>query len=258
MPIQPQEPRRLYRKIADQLRKVLDAGEFAPGDRLPPERDLAVQLGVSRPSVREALIALEVEGLVEIRMGSGVYVRARDPAVALRSVSGDGPFEVIRARLLIEGELAAHAAQVMNPGQIAGLRLAARVMEEEAKRGLAPTRGDRIFHLRLAEASDNAVLLRLVAELFDERDSPLFAKLGSHFEDAQSWALAIDEHNAVIDAIARHVPAEARAAMQHHLQASQDRLAAGWGAATESAAAPAVSRGAAAAVVEASRTGEPG
>ena len=241
MPIQPIEPRRLYRKIADQLHRLIDAGEFAVGERLPAERELAAQLGVSRPSVREALIALEVEGWVEVRMSSGIYVRARDPALPLRNVSADGPFEVIQARLLIEGELAAAAAERMNAGQVAGLRLAMRVMDEESRRGVMPIRGDRLFHLRLAEASDNAVLLRLVTELFDERDNPLFARLGSHFESAPSWALAIAEHNAVVDAIARHAPAEARAAMHHHLQASQDRLGAGWGGVTEGAAKPAPS-----------------
>ena len=72
MPIQTIEPRRLYRQIADQLRALIERGELPAGARLPPERDLATQLGVSRPSVREALIALEVEGLVEVRMGSGL------------------------------------------------------------------------------------------------------------------------------------------------------------------------------------------
>jgi len=236
MPIQPIEPRRLYRKIADQLRKLIEAGEFAVGARLPPERDLAVQFGVSRPSVREALIALEVEGLVEVRMGSGVYVRQADLARPSRGVSAEGPFEVINARLLIEGELAAVAAQRMNAGQIAGLRLALRVMKDESGRGVMPTRGDRMFHLRIAEAADNAVLLRLVTELFDERNNPLYARLGSHFEGDQSWAEAIAEHGAVIEAIACHAPVEARAAMQRHLQRSHDRFAAGWGTAPESTA----------------------
>src|SRR6266576_2213344 len=74
MPFHSIEPRRLYRQIADQIRSLIRAGEFVAGSRLPPERDLAKQLGVSRPSVREALIALEVEGLVEVRIGSGIYV----------------------------------------------------------------------------------------------------------------------------------------------------------------------------------------
>ena len=77
MPLQAVEPQRLYRQIADQLRTLIQSGEFVAGSRLPAERDLAKQLGVSRPSVREALIALEVEGWVEVRTGSGVYVLDR-------------------------------------------------------------------------------------------------------------------------------------------------------------------------------------
>ncbi|MFX5271933.1 GntR family transcriptional regulator, partial [Acinetobacter baumannii] len=74
MPLEAVEARRLYRQIADQLRGLIERGEYAVGTKLPTERDLAEQLKVSRPTVREALIALEVEGLVRIRVGSGIYV----------------------------------------------------------------------------------------------------------------------------------------------------------------------------------------
>ena len=80
MPIKAVEPQRLYRRIAEQIARLIRRGEYKPGERLPPERDLARQLKVSRPSVREALIALEVEGYVEVRVGSGVYVTQRRPA----------------------------------------------------------------------------------------------------------------------------------------------------------------------------------
>lgn len=83
MPFQPIEPRRIYRQIADQLRQLIQSGEFAVGSRLPPERDLAVKMGVSRPSVREALIALEVQGLIEVRVGSGIVVIGREPEPCL-------------------------------------------------------------------------------------------------------------------------------------------------------------------------------
>src|SRR5688572_33361469 len=75
MPLQAVESQRLYRQIAEQLRGLIAQGEFGAGSRLPAERDLARQLGVSRPSVREALIASEVEGWVEVRVGSGIYAR---------------------------------------------------------------------------------------------------------------------------------------------------------------------------------------
>lgn len=225
MPIQTIEPRRLYRQIADQLRGLVERGEYAVGSRLPPERDLALQLGVSRPSVREALIALEVEGLVEVRMGSGIYVLPPERARA-RPVSAEGPLETIRARQLIESELAAHAATHMKKAQVAGLRNAVALMQQEVDSGHTPTRGDRLFHLRIAEATENSVLERIVGELFDERHNPLFEQLGSHFESAGSWTAAIAEHHAVIEAIASRSPDAARAAMAAHLANSHDRFTA--------------------------------
>jgi GntR family transcriptional regulator, transcriptional repressor for pyruvate dehydrogenase complex len=227
MPLQTIVPRRLYRQIADQLRQLIERGEFAVGARLPPERDLAVQLGVSRPSVREALIALEVEGWVEVRMGSGIYVCAR-PAGQARRVTAEAPLETIRARQLIESELAAQAARQMKKAQIAGLREAISLMEDAIAAGRMPTQGDRLFHVRIAEAGDNSVLLRIVSELYDERHNPLFEQLGSHFETSRSWATAIAEHRAVVDAIAARSPQAAREAMSHHLHSSHSRFTASW------------------------------
>ena len=227
MPLQTIEPRRLYRQIAGQLRALIEQGEFSVGSRLPPERDLAQQLGVSRPSVREALIALEVEGHVEVRMGSGIYVRLNDAASA-PVVSAEAPLETIRARQLIESELAAYAATHMKKAQVAGLREAIALMESEAAAGHLPSRGDRLFHTRIAEACDNSVLLRVVGELFDERHNPLFEQLGNHFETERSWAAAIAEHRAVVEAIARQSARAARAAMARHLARSHDRFTANW------------------------------
>jgi DNA-binding FadR family transcriptional regulator len=99
LPLEAIEPRRLYRRIADQLRLLIDQGEFPVGSRLPAERELASQLGVSRPTVREALIALEVEGRLKIRVGSGIYVIEPQPAAAIANgASIEGPFEILRAR----------------------------------------------------------------------------------------------------------------------------------------------------------------
>ncbi|KQW39014.1 FadR/GntR family transcriptional regulator [Rhizobacter sp. Root404] len=226
MPIQTIEPRRLYRQIADQLRGLLERGEYAVGSRLPPERDLALQLGVSRPSVREALIALEVEGLVEVRMGSGIYVLPPDDAPRTHHVGAEGPLETIRARQVIESGLAAHAAQHMKKAQIAGLRNAVALMQQELDSGLLAWQGDRLFHARIAEASENSVLVRIVGELHDERHNPLAEQLISHFETERSWRAAIDEHLAVIDAIASRSPEAARSAMATHLQNSHDRYTA--------------------------------
>jgi GntR family transcriptional repressor for pyruvate dehydrogenase complex len=228
MPLHAVEPRRLYRQIADQLRALIAAGEWPLGTRLPPERDLAVQLGVSRPSVREALIALEVEGLVEVRMGSGIYVTALEAGAARGAGVGEalGPFDIIRARALIEAELCAVAARACTPALLKRLRAAIKHMEDDIAGGVMPLRGDREFHLALAEASANAALVRVVSELFDERNNPLFEQLGRHFENARSWRCAVAEHRAVVRAVAAGEAAAARKAMQAHLQNSHDRFAA--------------------------------
>ncbi len=227
MPLQTIEPRRLYRQIAEQLRTLIAGGEFALGSRLPPERDLATQLGVSRPSVREALIALEVQGVVEVRMGSGIYVTAQAPVQRPPEIESElGPFEIIKARQLIESELAALAARHKPAAALKRMRAAVKQMEEDIARGLMPYLGDREFHVALAEASDNAALVRVVTSLWDERKKPVFEQLGRHFENAASWRVAVAEHRAVIHAVAGGDVAGARAAMRRHLGNSHDRLAA--------------------------------
>lgn len=223
------DTRRLYRQIADQLRQRIAAGDYALGSRLPPERDLAVQLGVSRPTVREAVIALEVEGLVEVRMGSGIYVVGQRGALAVAANGALGPLETIRARQLVERELAAEVARSARRSAAAGgLREAIARMERDLAGGVMPIEGDRQFHLCLAEASDNAALLRVVGELYDERENPLFERLGHLFEDVSSWRKAVAEHRAVADAVAEGDAARARAAMHVHLELTHERFIAAW------------------------------
>ena len=154
------KPQRLYRQIADQIARLIERGEYKPGERLPPERDLAKQLGVSRPSVREALIALEVEGYVDVRVGSGVYVRgpAGRARKRARLAADSGPFELINARWLIESECAALAAKNATPAQIKRDREALDAMNRDRKRNVMPLDADRLFHLRIAEAGGNSAL----------------------------------------------------------------------------------------------------
>lgn len=231
MPFQPIEPRRLYRQIADQLRQLIQSGEFAVGSRLPAERDLAAKMGVSRPSVREALIALEVQGLIEVRGGSGIVVIGREPVRLLDNAHG--PLEIIRARQLIECELAAVAARCEDSTLVPDLEETLREMEVDIAARILPIRGDRNFHLRIAQASENSPLLAVVTQLFDERNGPLFARLGSHFERETTWRQAVAEHRAVVRAIERNDPQGARQAMSHHLERFHERFSAGWAAPTE-------------------------
>lgn len=225
MPIQPIEPQRLYRQISNQLRTLLLAGEFPVGSRLPAERDLSVQLGVSRPSLREALIALEVEGYIEVRMGSGIYVCEPPPAAQGFDLSAEeGPLELIRARALLEGEVAATAAKTGTKRQFDAVAEAIDRMESDANAGIKPVEADRLFHVRVAEATGNSVLVGVVERLFDSRLGPLFDQLHSHFETPDIWANAIAEHRLVLQALRARDPVAARAAMQGHMEISYKRL----------------------------------
>ena len=234
MPIPTAEPQRLYRQIAEQLRQLMASGEFAVGSRLPAERDLAVQLGVSRPSVREALIALEVGGMIAVRTGSGIYVqsaRALKPAVPNKV--GDtpaewGPLEVMSARILVESEVAALAAQNAQKKDLQAIRAALQQMKQEAARDEVPRQGDEAFHEAIAQACGNSVLLDTVQRFWMARNGPLFARLGDYFEHPASWQAAIAEHQAVLDAIEVSNANAARKAMQKHLKQAHKRYSASW------------------------------
>lgn len=237
MPIRAVEPQRLYRRIADQIVRLIKRGEYKTGSRLPPERDLARLLKVSRPSVREALIALEVEGFVEVRVGSGVYVaepraaaRARTPDRSSRLNADSGPFELISARRLLESECAALAARNASAAQVKRMRAALAAMARDRKRDEMPLANDRRFHLEIAEASGNSALALAVHTLWDQRTGPLFLQLEHHFDTPELWQAAIVEHEAVVAAIEAHDPAKARAAMRRHMDRAAHRFQRSWSA----------------------------
>jgi DNA-binding FadR family transcriptional regulator len=229
MPLQAVDNRRLYRQIADQIAALIEKGEYGGGERLPPERDLAKQLGVSRPSVREALIALEVEGYVEVRVGSGVYVLGPRPAARAEPLPADsGPFELIKARWIIEAECAALASKQASRAQIRAMEEALDQMQADRDKGAMPLASDRLFHLRIAEASGNSALALVVKTLWDQRTGPLFLRLEHHFDTPQLWDLAIKEHRDIVAAIARHDAGGARAAMRHHMNHAAKRFSKSW------------------------------
>lgn len=229
MPIQAIEAPRLYRQVADQLRQLIDSGEYAVGSRLPTERELAEQFGLSRPTVREALIALEVEGRIRIRVGSGIYVRGKAGAAQPAQDNDEGPFELLRAREFIEGAVAAEAALQAKPEDIRKLDdVLARMKTSDHPSG-ATIGLDREFHTTVAGILGNAVLVRFIGEMFDQRLNPYFERLSSYFENVQSWQTAIEEHIAVRDAIAAGDSDGAKAAMQEHLRLSQLRFSRNFG-----------------------------
>lgn len=203
------------------------------GSRLPAERDLATQLGFSRPSVREALIALEVEGVIEVRTGSGIYVKTlgkKKPAQAnaLNTPAEWGPLEVMRARSLIEAEMAAMAAEYASAQDVKAMATALKAMQKDANAGRIPRDSDIAFHMAVANACANSVMHDTLELYLEARNGPLFERLGDYFESPTSWAAAIAEHQEVLDAIEAHDPQRARKTMQKHLNQAHKRFSASW------------------------------
>ncbi|SFG08212.1 transcriptional regulator, GntR family [Novosphingobium sp. CF614] len=217
---------RLYQDLVRDLRQELASGLYPVGARLPAERELAARFGVSRPTVREALIALEVQGLIEVRVGSGAHVRklpgaGEGSAAEGFNVSG---FELSEARLLFESEAAALAATQATEEDLAEI---ARLVEEIARENADPDgteRADRQFHVAIARATRNAAIYDVIERLWDLRAaSPEAALLHAKARSANIKPVVV-EHAAILDALRRRDPDGARAAMRAHLTQVIDSL----------------------------------
>ncbi|HEY4201632.1 MAG TPA: FadR/GntR family transcriptional regulator [Devosiaceae bacterium] len=215
MPFVAVTTRRLYQEIADQVAQLIRAGEYKPGDCLPSERDLGKRLQVSRPVVREAMVALEIAGLVEVRGGSGIYVRDQAVPAQMPDV-GIGPYEAFMARRVLEGEIAAEAALHADEAALAELDAALDLLRQD-NLVLPPVgQGDRRFHMALAAATGNSVYAQLIRYLWDEllERGPLWAKLGARRSVRPT---RIAEHEDVVRAVRARDPDAARRAMHVHI-----------------------------------------
>ena len=231
MPSSPKTPAlndRLYQDLARSLIAELAAGRYPVGARLPAERELAVQYGVSRPTVREAVIALEVQGLVEVRIGSGAYVM-RLPGSADIPGFNVTAFELTEARLMFEGEAAALAATQISDGELAEIAalVEAIARENHDPKGTDPARpdgADRAFHLAIARATRNKAIYDVIEQLWNLRaNSPESALLHEKARSANIKPV-VEEHTAVLAALRAHDPGAARTAMRAHLAQVLDSL----------------------------------
>jgi len=214
---------RLYQDLARSLMEELAQGHYPVGTRLPAERDLASRYDVSRPTVREAVIALEVQGLVEVRLGSGAYVK-RLPGEEDRPGFDVTAFELTEARLLFEGEAAALAATQVNDADVAEIELLVQKIAEENQDPNGTENADREFHLAIARATRNVAVYNAIAHLWDLRaTSPEAALLHEKARHAQIKPV-VEEHTAVLDALRARDPNAARAAMRAHLSSVLDGL----------------------------------
>lgn len=217
--------KRLYQQVAERIRRQIESGALVAGDRLPAEKELAQQLGISRPTVREALVALEIAGFVEIRTGSGTYVCHRGKLLPPMLDAGPGPFELLHARLLIEGEVASEAAMRATADDLTAIEATLVEMEEMVQAGVHSRAADQKFHVLIANVSGNSVLAELVSSLWQGMFSPMFYKMSELTDLIANQARALAEHKAIFSALVTHDPVGARAAMRHHLKSVETVLA---------------------------------
>jgi GntR family transcriptional repressor for pyruvate dehydrogenase complex len=213
----PIDTRKLYRQVADSIMASIKSGDYKPGSRLPSERDLATAYKVSRPTVREAVIALEIHGLVESRHGSGIYITEHPPAHMSSDDLDIGAFELTEARRLFEGEAAALAATTITDEQLAELETIISEMVKENHRKQTGEMADRRFHVAIARATRNTAIMTVIENLWDIRyKSPLCRHM---LERARSVGVQprIGEHRLILAALKKHDPKAARNAMRDHL-----------------------------------------
>ena len=222
---------RLYRIIADQIAGKINSNEFAAGQRLPSERDLAERLQVSRASVREALIALELEGYVDVRVGTGVFVLDRKHGKRDRLPKDRwaddvprmhiGPFDLLDTRLLLEPEAAALTARMATPQHQATIVAA----HADMLTGKSHRAHDHAFHLAIAAACGNAALELAISHVWSlSLNNPVFDRLDTLFVTKRVWWQAEREHEHILQAILDRDATAARQGMHAHLMMIRARL----------------------------------
>lgn len=211
---------RLYEQIVLQLQQEILSGRLAPGDRLPPERDLATRFKVSRASIREALSVLQSRGFIESRQGGGTIIRATADTelaapladqLARHGAAIRNPLEV---RYIFEPQTAYLAAEHATDAEIATIEGLVRAQETAVAAGDTGLEQDTAFHFAIAQASHNDLIVTIISyinhALRETREWSLRARAGS--------ANSLMHHHRILAAITAHDPAEAQTAMAEHLE----------------------------------------
>lgn len=214
---------RAYEVVANDIAALIRA-KYEIGERLPAERELATRFGVSRPTVREALLRLSLAGMVEVRKNSGVYVTSRQELANITE-AGTGPFENLDARIAIEPEIAAIAADKITDSILAQLADAIAMMRWEHSEGREADVGDRRFHITIASATGNATLVSIVDQLWKSQlDSRIWNEIHRRMHMRDHWPMWLADHQRIFEALQARSPDKARRAMLKHIRNIKDTL----------------------------------
>lgn len=212
---------RLYEVIVEQLCAYIYNNEMKPGDRLPAERDLAAKLGVSRASLSQALVALEVQGVLSVRHGDGaILIRRPTEEGSIRALRehADRIPDIIEAREALEVKLAGLAAQRRTDAEMVAIDAAIATMEKEVEAGERGVVGDEMFHEAITSAAHSSLLAKLMHEIAGLIRETRIESLSQENRPRAS----LEGHRRIADAIRRQDSQEAAKAMADHIRMVSD------------------------------------
>lgn len=233
MPFRKIDSGKLAHSVVRQIEGLILQGILRPGERLPSERDLAERLGVSRPSLREAVAELEAAGLLAARPGSGIYVAevlgaAFSPAlIRLFGAHDEAVIDYLDFRRDIEGLAAERAARLGSDTDLAVIgAIMAKMEAAHRKRNPEDEAAlDADFHMAIVEASHNVIMLHMLRAMFDLLRGGVFYNRQIVFRGRDTRALLLDQHRAINGAIQARDPPAARRAVEAHLDFVRTALA---------------------------------
>ncbi|MBO1256575.1 FadR family transcriptional regulator [Alteromonas sp. 5E99-2] len=200
--------RRMYWRVVDQIENLIQIGQYKPGNRLPSERELSETFGVSRPTIREAIIALEAREQVEVKLSSGVYVLEKNNEEFV-DISA---YELTQARAVVEGEACALAAKLISEEEITLLEQTLIDMDNGINSELA----DENFHKIIARATHNTAIMLVIEKLWSLRKSSLSIRDAYTNVCNTNDKQRLQEHKDIVEALRKHDPHLARSTMHNH------------------------------------------
>lgn len=229
--LEPIRPKKISEEIVKQIKQLISSGELKPGDRIPSERELATMLGVSRPSVREAIMVLEAMGFLESRQGGGTYVKALTEGSIMnplaKLVEKKDP-ELLRSlaevRMGLESWSAYLAAQRATEADVEEMRRLYQIMQVEAEKGGWSPDVDAEFHYAITAASHNSLQMHVLDSIHSLFHATIQVALMEFYQQEGHVQLLLAHHYDIMEAIAAHDPELARKKMMEHLGMVEEKM----------------------------------
>jgi len=229
---EPIRPKKISEEIVEQIKNLISRGELKPGDRVPSERELASMLGVSRPSVREAIMVLDAMGFLETKQGGGTFVRTltetsiADPLTRLVQKKDPAMLRALaEVRMGLESWSAYLAGQRAKPAEIEEMRRLYATMEKQAARGGWDSQIDAEFHYVITAASHNSLQMHVLDSIHTLFHTTIQVALMEFYQQEGHIDILLTHHREIMEAIAAHEPELARQKMLEHLTMVEEKMA---------------------------------